>query len=56
MKVILSTLAVAMLAGALFVQPAEARCWWNGYQWHCWHPHHSWYWHHHHRHDWHPYN
>src|SRR6266700_7356639 len=34
-------LAAAMLTLVLLAPPAEARCWWNGYRWHC----------HHHRHD-----
>src|SRR6266498_3504441 len=33
-------LAAAMLTLVLLAPPAEARCWWNGYRWHC----------HHHRH------
>ena len=45
MKYILGTVAAAMLAGAVFVQPAEARCWWNGFETVCVHhfyPHHWW--------------
>ena len=52
-KIILSSLAGAFVAGALFVQPAAAACWSNGYvtrcsHWHHWQP----WWHHHYRHDW----
>lgn len=44
MKVILGTLAAAMIAGVAFAQPAEARCMWNGYAWECFHPgpHYGW--------------
>jgi hypothetical protein len=50
-KTILGALAaVTLLAGVAAAQPAEARCWSNGYEWHCWHPYHSgwhyhWYYH-----------
>ena len=51
-KVILAGLAAFMLGTAALSSPAEARCWWNGYSWHCWrayHPYHSaWWWRHHH--------
>ncbi|MBV9862871.1 MAG: hypothetical protein JO267_12080 [Alphaproteobacteria bacterium] len=51
MKLLLSTVVALMLASAVLVQPAEARCWWNGYVMQCWHPHHyGWGWH---RHSWH---
>ena len=46
-KFILATLAALMIGTAAFAQPAEARCWWNGYSWHCWHPQ-AWWWRHHH--------
>jgi hypothetical protein len=46
-KIILATLAALVLGTAAFAQPAEARCAWNGYSWHCWHPH-GWY----HHPDW----
>jgi hypothetical protein len=44
-KKILMALAVLMFAGAFWSQPAEARCWWNGFRWHCTHfyRHHWWY-------------
>jgi hypothetical protein len=52
MKILLGALvAVTLLIGIAAAQPAEARCWWNGYEWQCWHPHHYWYRHHY----WHPY-
>jgi hypothetical protein len=43
-KKILMALAVVMLAGLFWSQPAEARCWWNGFRWHCTHyyRHHYW--------------
>jgi hypothetical protein len=31
MKLMLSAFAGAMLLGAAFSTPAEARCWWNGW-------------------------
>jgi len=46
-KFVLATLAALTIGSAAFVPPAEARCWWNGYVWHCWHPH-GWWWHNHH--------
>jgi hypothetical protein len=49
MKAVFGALmAVSLLAGAATIQPAQARCWWNGAYWHCWHPHpHAWWWRHH---------
>ena len=41
-KLALATLAVLVLGSAAFTHPAEARCWWNGYSWHCAHPHPGW--------------
>jgi hypothetical protein len=38
MKLLLSTIAAAILTGALFAAPAEARCWFNGRGWQCSHP------------------
>ena len=52
-RIMLAGLAAFLLGTAAFAQPAEARCWWNGYSWHCWHPH-AWWWHHH-RPYWHHY-
>jgi hypothetical protein len=46
-KIVIVTLAAFLLGTAAMAQPAEARCWWNGYAWHCWHPH-AWWWRHHH--------
>ena len=46
-KFILATLAALVIGTAAFAQPAEARCWWNGYSWHCWRPH-AWGWRYHH--------
>jgi len=51
-KIVLSTVAAVLLGTAALASPAEARCWSNGYSWHCWHPH-AWY--HHHYHHWGPY-
>ena len=45
-RFLLAGFAAALLATATMVPQAEARCWWNGYGWHCWYPH-AWYWHHH---------
>lgn len=45
-KFIVAALAALAIGTAAFASPAEARCWWNGYSWHCWRPHHSWYRHH----------
>jgi hypothetical protein len=47
-KFVLATLAALAIGTAAFVQPAEARCWWNGYSWHCWGGPHAWGWRHHH--------
>ena len=41
-KFVLATCAAVLLGTAAFAQPAEARCWWNGYSWHCWHSHGWW--------------
>jgi hypothetical protein len=48
-RIVLSTLAAIAVVGALSATPAEARCFWNGYYWQCWHSRH---WYRHHRHDW----
>ena len=42
MKKIVMALAVIMLAGLFWPSQAEARCWWNGYRWHCTHYRHYW--------------
>ena len=53
MKFVVGALAaVTLLVGVAASQPAEARCFWNGFAWQCWHhPHHYWggWRHHHHR-------
>jgi len=51
-KILLAALAAVLLGSATLASPAEARCWWDGYGWHCWHPH-AWWWRHHHY--WHHY-
>lgn len=49
MKFILSALtAVTLLAGIAASQPAEARCFWNGFGWECVHHSGGWWWHRHH--------
>lgn len=53
MKYVLSALAaVTLLVGVAASQPAEARCFWNGFGWECFH-HGPWWWHRHHH--WGPY-
>jgi hypothetical protein len=47
---IFGALAAVILTLVLFAPPAEARCWWGGYRWHC-----SYYRHHHYGRYWHPY-
>lgn len=50
MKYILGALAaVTLLVGVAASQPAEARCFWNGFAWECIH-HGPWWWHRHHFH------
>src|SRR5205085_7763373 len=53
MKKTLGALAAVVFALMLFAPPAEARCWWNGYRWHCSHHYGHHYWHA--RYWWHPY-
>jgi hypothetical protein len=43
-KTLLTALAAVILSALLWSQPAEARCWWNGWRWHCTHYRHH-YWH-----------
>jgi len=43
MRFVLGAVAAALLAGAAFVQPAEARCFWNGFAMECYRP--APYWH-----------
>ena len=35
MKLLLGALAAVVVASVAFVQPAEARCFWNGFGWQC---------------------
>jgi len=50
MKYMLSALAaVTLLVGVAASQPAEARCFWNGFGWQCHHSNHAWWWHRQHR-------
>ena len=42
MKLVLGALAAAVVASVAFVQPAEARCFWNGFAWQCHHHGPSW--------------
>lgn len=43
MKFVIGALAaITLLVGVAASQPAEARCVWNGWSWHCWHRHHYW--------------
>ena len=54
MKFILRALAaVTLLVGVAAAQPAEARCFWNGFGWECVHHSGGWWWHRHHH--WRPY-
>ncbi len=46
MKIVLGTIAAALIATATFASSAEAACRWDGYAWRCWQgPHHQ-YWRH----------
>ncbi len=48
MKAILGALAaVTLLVGVAASQPAEARCFWNGFAMECYRPYHHWAWRHH---------
>jgi hypothetical protein len=51
-KIVIATVAAVLLGTAALASPVEARCWSNGYSWHCWHPR-PWY--PHHYHHWGPY-
>ena len=49
MKFILGALAaVSLLVGIAASQPADARCFWNGFGFECFHRPHYGYWHHRH--------
>jgi hypothetical protein len=50
MKYVLGAVAAALLVGATFVQPAQARCFWNGFAMECFHSN-PYGWHRHYR-DW----
>lgn len=39
MKMLLGALGAGVIAAALLSTPAQARCAWNGYAWHCWRGH-----------------
>jgi hypothetical protein len=58
-RIIFAGFAAFLLGSAALASPAEARCWSNGYAWHCWHPHGWWGYRHHYWHryawGWHPY-
>ena len=46
MRIVLGALtAMTLLVGVAAAQPAEARCFWNGFAMECYHPYHSWGWH-----------
>ena len=46
MRYVLGAVAAALMVGAVFAQPAEARCFFNGFETVC--VHHSWHpWHRH---------
>jgi hypothetical protein len=50
-KLVIAAIGGLALGTIALSNPAEARCWWNGYDWHCSHHRnwHSWnYWHRHH--------
>ena len=53
MKKLLGALAAIVLTLMLLAPPAEARCWWGGYRWHCAHYYRHHYWHA--RYWWYPY-
>lgn len=53
MKMLLGALAaVTLLVGVAASQPAEARCFWNGFAMECYRPYHHWWWHHAYRPYW----
>lgn len=37
MKFVLGAIAAVVIAGTAFVQPAQARCFWNGFAMECFH-------------------
>ncbi|HEX6442356.1 MAG TPA: hypothetical protein VF007_09235 [Stellaceae bacterium] len=42
MRYVLGAVAALALVGATFVQPAQARCFWNGFAMECFHHPHFW--------------
>jgi hypothetical protein len=42
MRFVLGAIAAVVLAGTAFVQPAEARCFWNGFAMECYHSNPYW--------------
>jgi hypothetical protein len=53
MRRVVFALAAVLLVGLFWSSAAEARCWWNGYRWHCTHRH---YWYgHYYRYPYYPY-
>jgi len=45
-RIILGAMAALLLGSAALATPAEARCFWNGFETVCvYHPHHWGYWH-----------
>jgi hypothetical protein len=48
-RMVLGGLITLLLGTAALVPQAEARCWWNGFAWHCAYPHwwgpHAYWWH-----------
>jgi hypothetical protein len=53
-NIVLAAIAAILLGSAAMATPAEARCFWNGFAWECYHPHPWWWYHrHHHWHHWH---
>jgi hypothetical protein len=47
-NIVIATIAAFLFGTAALAQPAEARCFWNGFAMECWHhPHHDWWARHH---------
>lgn len=38
MKMFFAAVALSAALVGISAGSAEARCWWSGYGWHCWHP------------------
>ena len=45
-KLVFAAIGAVALSVVALSNPAEARCWWNGWSWHCWHHPYRW-------HSWH---